>query len=136
MCLNLKRGSNKILIAETDIVCYKAILKKLDEDNDYDYVTLFQRSNVSIGSTYESEFFIYRNNVEEGLHSIADKIDTEMMINGYNICIDQSEILSIFIVKCIIPKGTEYYVGLFDELKSYASAMIKYVEIVDEINII
>jgi len=34
-------------------------------------------------------------------------------------------------IKCVIPKGSTYYVGTFDYWKSYASDKLTYVEIID-----
>ena len=82
------------------------------------FITPFQGAEVKLGETYHSEIvkrFSYA--VYEGLHSFKT-LDYDQ--------IDEDDI----IVKCIIPKGSKYYVGEFDGTVSFASNKIKYVEII------
>ena len=85
------------------------------------FTTPFQAAKVKIGETYESglilEEYIAWNEIEIGLHSFANyKGIRRLKCN--------------IIVKCIIPKGSEYFIGLFDGKTSYASNKLKYIEII------
>lgn len=118
MCLQLKRFSIKRL-ALTDKICYKFI--KYDYKGRY--VTPYQDFRVSIGKTYESKIRKTSfNEIEEGLHSFANYEDCKGKANTFYNCV---------VVKCIIPKGSWYYIGKFSNYKSYSSNRLKYVEIIN-----
>ena len=82
------------------------------------YKTPYQKSAVEIGETYDSELIESGKEVEIGLHSFKSKKAAKNDGDGV-------------IVKCIIPKGAEYYIGYFDGETSYASTQLKYVEVVE-----
>lgn len=84
---------------------------------DY-YVTPYRYADAEIGKTYTSELEnpIY-NDINIGIHSFCDLQDAKN---------DGGDVY----VKCIIPKGSEYYVGTFTHCSSYASNAIKYLELV------
>ncbi len=91
------------------------------------YVTPYYYADVEMGMTYESELKREYNDdnrrvefarIEMGLHSF------QQLQVGF----DDTRIKA----KCIIPKGSEYYVGTFDGCVSYASNKLKYVEIITE----
>lgn len=77
-------------------------------------VTYYREADVEVGKTYTSELVQVKNTIETGLHSY-EKIPFAI----YSI-----------VVKCIIPKGSKYYVGIFGNNVSYASDTLKYVEII------
>ena len=81
-------------------------------------------SAVKLGKTYTSILARDRyNDVEQGIHSLRDKqgVDIEMDYFGDD---------DYRVVRCIIPKGSKYYVGYFDVVKSIASDTIKYIEFI------
>ena len=81
------------------------------------YITYYQKCEIEIGEIYHSEINKCVDTIHEALHSYAFKpIQNKGKI----------------LVKCIIPKGSTYYVGDFDGSPSYASDTIKYVEIIDQ----
>lgn len=89
------------------------------------YVTPYRKFPVEIGKTYHSKLIKQKY-----------KRSTELILNGlhsygnYQNAANYSS--SDIIVKCIIPKGSVYYEGSFDDKKSYASNCIIYVEIVSK----
>ena len=127
MCLNLINGVHEY-IAESDIICYKHIIKRSDYKSR---VTTYRYFPVKIGVLYESELKIntdqsYRGTsfeVNVGLHSFKN----------LNACIDDSEseegssyLLKTYICECVIPKGSKYYIGTFCGMEGYASDKLKY----------
>lgn len=82
------------------------------------YVTPYRYFPVEIGKTYHSELIREDNEVNIGLHSYKFMEDARLDTEGY------------IIVKCIIPKGSEYYEGVFWDEISYASNCLQYVEII------
>ncbi len=86
----------------------------------YNYETPFRHCIINIGETYTSDIEIYENEqVTKALHSFRYKKDALKVIS-------HKEVL----VKCIIPKGSVYYFGKFDEFDSYASNKLTYVKII------
>lgn len=125
MCLNIKWWSVK-RIALTDIECFKYVYK--DTQLKDVFRTPHKNTIVRIGETYESPikrecnpWVSWRNRftIEQALHSFKHVKDAR----GKGT-----------IVRCIIPKGSRYYVGRWGISKndpiSYASNRIKYVEII------
>lgn len=80
--------------------------------------TPYQRASVTIGKTYSSKLKKADDTVWEGLHSFATLKAARKDGEGKY-------------VKCIIPKGSRYYEGTFYSDVSYASTLLKYVEIVE-----
>jgi len=131
MCLKLKNDVHQY-IAESDIICYKHIIKRSDYKSR---VTTYRYFPVKIGTTYESNIKVifstgystgYEINV--GLHSFKSKSD----------CVDDSEseegssyLLKTYICECVIPKGSKYYVGSFCGWEGYASDKLKYRKILE-----
>ena len=85
-----------------------------------DYATPFQRAIVEIGETYHSALIKTGDRVEEGLHSYQKLGVVERFIDATTIG-----------VKCIIPKGSKYYVGTYGKDVSYASDKLIYVELIE-----
>lgn len=112
-------GISELIINGVDILDSKNIVKYLNENTNKEFLkTPYQRNPVKIGKTYKSDLIVNDNSIMKGLHSYKRKSSC-----GY--------FLSFAIVKCTIPKGTEYYVGLFGNKVSYASKKITYNEVVD-----
>lgn len=133
MCLDLHKSSRGILVAETDIVVYKYL--KIRSGGSL--ITPFQYSPVVIGETYESKLNVRLYSdlnldndelpddlivgfVSEGLHSFGEFKNAYKQYK-YDKC-------ERVVVKCIIPKGSQYYIGKFDEHLSYASEKLTYVK--------
>lgn len=118
MCLEIQKDA-KILIAAEDIVCYKIV----KNPNEYhkNYRSYFQLTDIEIGKTYISCLNRVKNSIEEGLHSMGHYYGVSLL-RYYLADINSS------IVKCIIPKGSSYYVGEFYSNISYASDKLIYVE--------
>lgn len=139
MCLLIKR--NSIRYATEDIVCYKAV-KNAKETVDV-YESPFMNFKYQIGKTYSSPLnhlalienpdannrdllyswertkylnCIYSDKIEEGLHTFVDPLDCYLSFPQYTI------------LKCIIPKGSWYYKGVFQAFgpkQSYASDTLR-----------
>lgn len=83
------------------------------------YLTPYQMVEIEIGKTYTSELEKIDYSVEKGLHSF-EKIEDLKNLYG-----------SDSTAKCIIPKGSTYYIGEFNGRISYASDKLTYVEIIE-----
>lgn len=138
MCL--KKKSRIPRIATKDIVVYKI----LHVENNKLF-TLFCRNEIEIGKTYKGIFdkyniFIkhrlctFNNNIICFLISLFfSKLITSGYIHSYS---NYNSIPSYFkysylnnyIIKCIVPKGTLYFIGKNGDI---ASRKIKYVKIID-----
>jgi len=85
--------------------------------NNKNFITPYQRAEVALGNTYKSKLIKERyDKVHEGLHSFKHASSARENGDGR-------------VVRCVIPKGSEYYEGLFGG-EGYASNTIKYVEII------
>ena len=81
------------------------------------FLTPYQRANVEIGKTYDSILYKDYDVITFGLHSFSKLKDVKRITR--------------VIAKCIIPKGSEYYEGTFEDKGiSYASNKITYLKIV------
>lgn len=144
MCLHLT--TTEPIIANEDIVCYKVaipfgekyyelnwrnkIVSKINKGNMF--YTPYRNKVIKVGHTYKIKRNWFKRNktqfytdskgftLNEGVfHTFAyyeDARDDAWMYNEASV------------IKAIIPKGTEYYVGKFSGTKSYGSKQIKYVE--------
>lgn len=85
------------------------------------YHTPYIKTIIELGKEYTSELYLYEflNLVEKGLHSFIQKPN-----------IKEGE----YLVKCIIPKGSKYYKGIFElgpySFDSIASDKLKYIKII------
>lgn len=117
MCLS-NLTTEEPQIAKRNITVYKVLIKR-----SYDYLTLWRGVPIEIGKTYTSKLVKHgidaSNNlrIEEGLHSYKHYKSIKD-----SICVK---------VKCIIPKGSKYYIGTFCEYVSIASDKLTYVEIIE-----
>ena len=120
MCLRIVKDE-KPRIAKKDILCYKVI----SSCGDGTYQTYYQLTDVVIGETYKSKVIVRPNGttIGVGLHSYSNK--KALFQFNYDLLSDP-----IRGVKCIIPKGSTYYVGDFCGDRSYASDQLTYVKII------
>ena len=128
MCLSIE-FSPELRIAIEDIICYKHVIvtNPWYKAGTKAYETSYQHFPIRIGKTYKSRLDRDFEVINTGLHSFADIEDAiKDMKDEYKRC---ARYWNYTIVKCIIPKGAEYYVGRFEGMTSYASNRIKYVEI-------
>ena len=136
MCLSRIK---KRFITEDDIICYK-IVKKINNN----YRSKFYNFPYKIGETYESKIvdnFEYRwtgidyvlsPTVEKALHSYKHLVNAKMALKERY----EGGGSKLTILKCIIPKGSECYEGMFYQyinydyyaFESYASDTIKIIE--------
>lgn len=131
MCLSISNFSRKH-VADEDIVVYKHLLLN---KNDNTYLTTYMKYEVEIGSICTSQLIASRNGcdreVNVGLHSFADYFncvgDAEDEMYGL------SEEFDMVIVKCVIPKGAEYYQGVFLG-NGFASTSLKYISVLEKID--
>lgn len=86
------------------------------------YITPYKNADVEIGKEYTSDLIriVASHEVHIGIHSFERLIDAHF---------DSSDIDRDAFAECIIPKGSEYYKGVFNSSVSYASNKIKYVEL-------
>lgn len=128
MCLNIQNKFSEPLVASEDLVVYKVLENTTTEDL---YLTPFQQTAVSIGSgrTYKSKLSFDRyGDVERGLHSFCDLEDARALAriraNIFHQC-------RFSVCRCLIPKGSKYYVGWFNFNDSLASDKLTYVEVLE-----
>lgn len=121
---------NRPLIAKEDIVCYKILVKLYPFDAPYVLYTPFRYEPINI-ETYlnNSISFIAKDNNK--FHSFFrhklgfGRIVGSGFIHTYSYPVKSNKYLRTSVFKCIIPKGTKYFVG---EDKDYASERIIFVE--------
>lgn len=129
MCLDLKKGNSRIKIAQEDIVCWKWL--RLCKDgklfSPYQNTRYYLNDRMKDTERVDRRVTSIRGvNITHMLscgcfHTFKNKEDAEMfsVMNGW---------LSScgVVVKCIIPKGSKYYEGIFqsfgfETVDSYAS---------------
>jgi hypothetical protein len=133
MCLILTETREQF-IADRDIICYKHVqFYKNDGDENY-YLTPYRKYVVGIGHSFCSDIsFLDEFTIEQGLHSFKFKKSCIADAKVEIVSIRNRNKSNYAICKCVIPKGSIYYKGLFGTEPSYASNKIKYVEIVSTI---
>ena len=82
------------------------------------YFTPYRDMLVKMGNTYKSKLSKEGASIEKGIHSFASQKDAKNL--GYD-CV----------AKCIIPKWSIYYKGLYERDPAYASNVLTYIEIVE-----
>ena len=132
MCLYTKQTEPKI--AQEDIICYK-FYRRCNEILFSPYRGFAAPeigivTNTKLEKPYRPEdnnFYIHNyygfKRVEEGFHSFKTLEEVKHKVNGYR------NNLNLVIFKCIIPRGSSYYEGIFDKYESYCSNSIKLVEV-------
>jgi hypothetical protein len=98
--------------------CVTSIIVNGKEITTPGYNTIYQGSSVKIGNEYTSELILNDGEIDIGLHSYIKKPKFKGIID--------------IIAECVIPKGSKYFIGNFDEIEdSIASDRIRYVKILD-----
>ena len=141
MCLYLKDKKSKV--ATKDITCYKVLV----EHEDFGprggitrrYNTPFQEAPAKLGVTLKAYGGIelgkltwaksamaegYTHYVAAGvIHTFKTLRGARKAVNDDNYCFGYQPV----IVKCVIPKGTEYFEGVFEYtgIASYASVKVE-----------
>lgn len=139
MCLILQE--DKKLIAEEDIVCYKVATVWYKSKNGIrtklEMKTPFQKCTVELNKTYDSKLIVEKVmetfTIHIGIHSFITKEGAEKLCNHLNRFLEYYKV-----IECVIPKGSEYYVGRFFSTSSritnpnsYASNKLTYKTIIE-----
>ena len=130
MCLIIGRVIKKY-IANDPITVYKVVVSR---EGLIGYLTPYQEAYVQLGKTYYSDINIRKEdgayNVYEALHSFVD-----IPASLQHMIIPMSGYCSV-ILKCIIPKGSEYYKGFSifsgEARAAYASNKLKYIKVIKQ----
>lgn len=132
MCLQLEHLEPKI--ADKDIVCYKLVEKTKIKGI---YTSCFQEFEYIIRRLYTNNISIeFSNNVIKHFKTNCVEVPNyhiieEGMFHSYT---NYMPFILLFsssdetILKCIIPKGAYYYIGMCGSNLSYASSQIKILE--------
>lgn len=118
MCLYINKDQ-KAIIATEDIVCFK-VLKKWNNK----YITPYQNKKVILGKLYHSKIDAKKrdNTINKAIHSFVNLEEAKTELDSWYSP-------NYVIVKAIIPKDAEYYIGCFENINDcYASNQIKYIE--------
>ena len=133
MCLYTKQTEPEI--AKEDIVCYKyyGVLKECGRTklmSPYRGAPAPDLNEVAHTDLDETSKVFCRGNtnyniVDKGFHSFKnfDDIKEELTYIG--------EMADIIVFKCIIPKGSKFYLGIFKYFLSYCSDQIKLINTVE-----
>lgn len=140
MCLYTKSLEAKV--AKKDIVCYKLLHENIIYPSKARYYyTPFQEKNIILGQEVKangelkkgtrrlyqfSSYKEYNNLVHSGaIHTFATFKGVEEFMLKYA---SEYDMQNSVVVRCVIPKGTKYYEGIFEStgLKSYASKKLIY----------
>lgn len=132
MCLEKVKTDYKI--AEKDIVCYKVILKYKSKK---DYTSPYRKSKYSMGETYKAHLFPnhpFNKKVPTGIHTFKTEKGARRLIEILDkLYANSLRYPDLCFAKCIIPKGTKYYEGMYDVnalglwwYKSYAAEYLKF----------
>ena len=133
MCLYVNDSNMKPKVAKENITCYK-VLEEYSTDNGVSFHTPFRFMDVELGKTYvdDNEVIIKKSEcngnsygtIKSGVfHSFKEYIDAVSLLEKVGVCDP------VFVVECVIPKGTEYYEGTFDDGEPcYGSKTIQYKE--------
>lgn len=132
MCLLVKKTDGcEVNIAEADITTYKVLIK----DHKGNLSTPYRNSWVQEDVNYKSDLIFEEypnmlsayNHVGIGLHSLKSISDAKRLKSKM-----YSKNESIVIYKCVIPKGSKYYKGIFKDygwiFPSYASDALTYIK--------
>jgi hypothetical protein len=138
MCLFIKQLC--VQKAKKDITCFKVYVLDLHYNKNLVY-SFYQRvpvklrwNNVIVSDAFEKsrkDLVGSRKHIttklpgygiEIGIHSFARSKDAIKLIHDEGIYIRNTD--KFLVVKCIIPKGTLYWTGIFGGDKSYASEKV------------
>lgn len=143
MCLTIfaskevNEGKIEPIIADHDIVCYKVLNYNFGGDNSKPFFeSIYQYMRIQLGKRYNN-----RQSADVVVDH-EDDDDIEYSVNGgfyhsFEYLTDAIEEMyescnAAVVVKCIIPKGTEYYYGTFCVADSYASRSIIYTDVIED----
>lgn len=102
------------------------IVNNIELVNLDNYYTPYRNCVVEIGETYSSKLILEGTRkcafVDVGIHSFKFKDDAVYDAYSFD--------TAFKIIKCIIPKGSEYFIGTFYGIPSYASNTLTYLEII------
>lgn len=140
MCLYVKDYNPKV--AKKDIVCYKLLRENIEYPSETKrYYTPFQDLKIILGQEVKAKGGLqkgtrkifewssnreYRKLIYSGvIHTFKTFKDVEDFMLKFA---SQYDAKNAVVVRCVIPKGTEYYEGIFEStgLKSYASKKLIY----------
>jgi len=108
MCLT-KLTTKKAKVAKEDIVCYKVLNKDLTSPYKY-----FQ---YELGGCTKSDLEINNDlSVQYGLHSFKYKKGANEEVEEW---VTETTQRGDTIMQCVIPKGAEYYEGVFEGARMY-----------------
>lgn len=145
MCIYLTKKNSTPKVARKDIVCYK-LVEDVRAYGRYSKIayTPFMGYCVSLGETYDAmgqraiyEFDEYDDTPhgcythyfsEGGIHTFKTLEGVEKFCGVYSNTYGLG--INCQVVKCIIPKGTEYFSGVFEgtRIPCYASSSLTYTE--------
>lgn len=139
MCLCSK--SKYPVIAKEDIECYKVYLfSKATYSSPYQKTRMPSLNELATTELDYDTYFI-----EKGFHSFVNLNDAnneakELEISYSRITSTNTKNYADYyefqVFKCIIPKGTQYYLGYYGSVKSYCSESIIVKEYLDKDNLI
>jgi hypothetical protein len=135
MCLQLNSNKNYTIV-KIDIEVYKVVRK-----DDYGMRTPYQKRLVYFNNINYSSLTVSGGNVVNGIHSFVYLADAKIECELWQQMANRTRLNAKFeIVKCIIPKSSTYYSGIFEikddalnlikRVESIASNCIKYIEII------
>ena len=120
MCLELL---SKKLVAKEDITCYKVVTKRKNKlytlYQDYEIQPGILKASGTVSEDWE-DWEDERRSIREGVIHTFAKYDQALD--------EKTGKKNVVIYKCIIPKGTSYYIGLFRAYLSYGSELINILE--------
>lgn len=126
MCLSLYSKYDTAKIAEKNMVVYKHIIKTTNSLNEEVYESSYQHTPVKLNELYSSELIKEYNEVFKGLHSFNE-------LNSANhAAMEYKEV----VVECIIPKGSRYFIGQFQNVVAYASDQLIYKKILADYTLV
>ena len=133
MCLDINHLKPKI--ADKDIVCYKLVKRTKIKGI---YKSNFQRFEYVIRQLYTNNLDIrFADKVIKNLcpshpplsiYAVEEDMFHSYMTLSYSLQISIQLLYNGVILKCIIPKGAYYYIGMCGSNLSYASSQIKILE--------
>lgn len=122
MCLHFDTAHPKRMTAKRDITVFKTV-EEIEGLSEVRFWSPYRDYEYRIGDTYYGRLKLgeYEFNlpvVHIGFHSYKYKSEAcDDVMGGKEV-----------ILKCIIPKGSEYYIGTFAGVQCYASNSIKIIK--------